>query len=378
MLLQKMSNKNFDVYFDFGSSKIRAGAFNKNNIENSFFCESDYFLDQSYLDSNLKKIIFNLEKKTEEYLDEVNLMIDSPEILSISISLSKKLDKSKLTEEDIQFLVQDAKQQILRNYLDLSIIHIIIKNYKVDNTDYFFAPIDKNCNLISIDIIFLCIPKKKIENLKQVFSKFDVSVNQIISSSYAKSISFKNNFPSIKNISFIDIGFYKTSIINYKKNHISFFQILPFGSHHITKDLSKILKIDLKNAEKIKLSFDKSDNDLKEENFSFDLIQEIIFTRVEEILKFSIKAIKLDNNYNPSDELLVVLMGEGSKILNNQFNKKISLIDNYELIKENAASICRAGLNFNISINRQEVLVVPKKQIKTGFFEKLFHFFEEK
>ena len=373
-----MSNKNYDVYFDVGSSKIRAGTFNKNNLDNSFFCESDYFLDQSYLDSNVKKIILNLEKKTEEYLDEVNLMVDSPEILSIFISLSKKLDKAKLTKEDIQFLVQDAKQQILRNYLDLSIIHIIIKNYKVDDIDYFFAPMDKNCNLLSIDIIFLCIPKKKIDSLKQVFSKFDVSVNRIISSSYAKSISYKDNFSSIKNISFIDIGFYKTSIINYKKDHISFFQILPIGSHHITKDLSKILKIDLKDAEKIKLSFDKSDNDLNEESFSIDLIQEIIFTRVEEILKFSMKAIKIDDNYNVTEELLVVLMGEGSKILNNKFNKKISLIDNHELIKEDAASICRAGLNFNISANRQEVLIVPKKHIKTGFFEKLFHFFNEK
>ena len=66
-------------------------------------------------------------------------MIDSPKMLSIGISISKKLDGSKLKKEDIQFLIQEAKQQILRNYHN-NIIHIIIKNYKIDDIDIFYLP----------------------------------------------------------------------------------------------------------------------------------------------------------------------------------------------------------------------------------------------
>jgi cell division protein FtsA len=29
-----------------------------------------------------------------------------------------------------------------------------------------------------------------------------------------------------------------------------------------------------------------------------------------------------------------------------------------------------------MGLNKQEVVVIPKKQIKQGFFEKLFHFFK--
>ena len=36
-----MSNKNFDIYFDFGSSKIRAAAFKKNDTQNNFYVERD-------------------------------------------------------------------------------------------------------------------------------------------------------------------------------------------------------------------------------------------------------------------------------------------------------------------------------------------------
>jgi cell division protein FtsA len=37
--------------------------------------------------------------------------------------------------------------------------------------------------------------------------------------------------------------------------------------------------------------------------------------------------------------------------------------------------ICQSGFKFITDLNKREVVVVPKKQIKHGFFEKFFHFF---
>ena len=151
-----MKNKNFEVYFDFGSSKIRVGAVNKNDTSKNFFYESEFFTDYKNLESEIEKIIFNLEKKSNEYLNSINLMVDTSEMLPINLSVSKNFDKSKLKKEDIEFLINDAKQQILRNYSNQNIIHIIVKNYKIDDNDYTFLPTDTYCNLLAIDIIFIC------------------------------------------------------------------------------------------------------------------------------------------------------------------------------------------------------------------------------
>ena len=43
--------------------------------------------------------------------NNINLMIDSPKMLSIGISISKKLDGSKLKKTNIQFLVQEANNK---------------------------------------------------------------------------------------------------------------------------------------------------------------------------------------------------------------------------------------------------------------------------
>ena len=87
-----MNNKNFETYIDCGFSKIRAGAFNKSNSDEAFYIESNFFFDHSDIVVEIQKIITLLEKNTNEFIDDVNLMIDSPKMLSIGISVSKKFD----------------------------------------------------------------------------------------------------------------------------------------------------------------------------------------------------------------------------------------------------------------------------------------------
>jgi len=377
-----MNNKNFDVYLDLGSSNIRAGAFSKTEPENSFqitkSCVSDFTIKNFNLlnaGPTIEEIILTLEKKSKEYIDKIDLMIDSPEFFSVSLSLSKNFDGSKLKKEDVQFLIQDAKQQILRNYQDIKIIHIIVQNYKIDKIDYDFLSTEVDCNTLCVDIIFICLPKKIVDELKKLFTKFNVLINQISFSSYAKSLSYRNNFTIDENIAFIDMGFNKTSIIYYNKNIIKFFNTIPVGGNHITKDISKILKIDLLKAEKVKLYFDKDQNFLNKNKLSLDLIQNIIFARVEEILELCDKSIKLNQVSHEIEQFKMVLMGEGSKILDNEFKEKISFSKVINLIEETNLGICESAVKVSQGINKREVVVVPKKQLKTGFFEKIFHFF---
>ena len=118
-----MSNKKFQTFFDCGFSKMRAGTFNSDNDKDFFCIESEFFTDRSNLGSKIKKIVVSLEGMSDRYINSINLMIDSPKMLSIGISLSKKLDGSKLKEENIKFLIQEAKQQILKYYINYNIAH---------------------------------------------------------------------------------------------------------------------------------------------------------------------------------------------------------------------------------------------------------------
>ena len=71
----------------------------------------------------------------------------------------------------------------------------------------------------------------------------------------------------------------------------------------------------------------------------------------------------------------MILTGEGSKILDNQGKDKISFSSDIDFLEETLEDICKSGFKFISKLNKQEVVVVPKKQIKQGFFEKFFYFF---
>jgi len=369
-----MNNKNFQTLFDCGFSKVRAGVFNKNNKNEAFYIESDFFKDRSNLELTIQKIIASFEKDTNEYINNVDLMIDSPKMISIGISIAKKLDGNKLKHANVQFLVQEAKQQILKYYTNHNIAHIIINNYKIDNTDYSYLPDEIKCHFISLDIFFICLPADLVLYFRNVFSKCNILVNQIICSTYAKSINYKNSLNLTGQVSFIDVGFNKTSIISYFNNKILSLDVLLVGGNHITQDISKILEIDLQRSEQIKLNFDKNLKLLNNENISIVTLQNVIIARTEEILELSTKSIQL--NSHGLGQFKLVLMGGGSKILDNHYKDKISFSKHVDFVEETIEDICRSGFKYTSELNKQEVLVVPKKLIKQGFFEKFFHFFK--
>ena len=368
-----MNNNNYQIYVDCGFSRLRVSAFHKTNLREKFHIESKFLFDHSEIDLEAQRIITSLEKNTDEYIDNINLMIDSPKMISIGISIAKKIDGLQVRQKDIKFLVQEAKQQIIKYYKNKNITHIIINNYKINNTDYDYLPLNTKCNFIALDILFICLPDETIEYFKRFFHKFNISINQITCSSYAKAMNYKNNFSLYKNISFIDFGFNKTSITTYNNNKITSLDVMPVGGNHITKDISKVLRIDLDQAENIKTHFDKKNTFLNDKEFSLELLKKIIFARTDEILENCTQSIKL--KFNTIDKYKIILIGEGSKVLNNKYKGETSFPHSIDFLEETSEGICQSGFKLMTSLNKQEVVVIPKKQIKQGFFEKLFHFF---
>ena len=368
-----MNNENFQTFFDCGFSKIRAGTFNTNNNNESFYAESEFFTDRSNLESKIQKIVTSLEKDSNEYINNITLMIDSPKMLSIGISLSKKLEGSKLKKTKIQFMVQEAKQQFLKYYINYDIAHIIISNYKIDGVDYSYLPDEIKCDFMSLDMLFICLPTDLVFYFKEIFSKSNILVNKIICSSYAKSINYKDNLNLCGNRLFIDVGFNKTSIVSYCGDKIILLDVLPIGGNDITKDISKILEIELKRSEEMKRNFNSNLKLSSGNDILIETLQKIIFARTEEIFELCIKSIK--SNLRTFGKFKIILMGEGSKIFDSHNKDKILFLNDVDLLVETTEDICKSGFKSITKLNKQEVVVVPKKQIKLGFFERFFLFF---
>ena len=141
--------KYWDIYWS-GIFKIRIGIFDNNSIIKNFFEErnsiSDFSLNNFNMDNSnkiIRELIQKAEKEIGVHINNVNLLIDSQYFFSIDISLKKNLEGKKVTNEDIQYLLQEGRQLIQSNYGDKKIIHIIIEKFLFDMKKFDDLPEEK-------------------------------------------------------------------------------------------------------------------------------------------------------------------------------------------------------------------------------------------
>ena len=118
-----MVDKNLHTIIDFGNSTIRAGSFNKETkkVENHLEIKiKNVQLNNLYVEEKLiEDLIFNLEKKNAEYLDEISLMVDNSNILLISLSIFKRSDEKILDDNFLKYIIDDAKFEIKKKLSEL-------------------------------------------------------------------------------------------------------------------------------------------------------------------------------------------------------------------------------------------------------------------
>ena len=384
-----MDKEEYLNILDLGNYRIRFSVFDKNsksrfskNIPINFDCNySHHFKDIG----NLIKIA---EKEISSYIENIILTLDNHNLFSFDISLTKKLNSNLEIKKIYEMIFMELKQIINFNYPEYEIIHIIIDNCIIDKKHYFDLPDNgiKTDNM-KIDFKLICFPKKLINEIRNNFSKNNLKIKNIFCTSYIKSYSYLKNIGR-NNISFLDIGYKRCSLLTYQNEKLKFIQTIPIGSFHITQDISKVLKVDFDLAENLKKYFNLIENnfltkrvnkdkfnveEVFKKKISKDLLKKVILYRVQEIIDVTYKRSDgLFYNYNISDHDLF-LLGEGSILFsNNSFN----LEDRFEFnsinfYKEKDVEICKSAIPFHLEYKKTPEI----NNKKWGLFEKFFNFF---
>ena len=184
-----------DFYFGISDKKFHICFFEKGKSQ---FKETLNFEIPDSLNNNLNfKIIINLLKKNIRkiekdlgfFLDSGNVSIQSNSYQSIVFSIKNIFDEKKLDKKVITNLVQVAIQKFYIDEQSLSIIHIIINKYIIDDNVYTSFPNDLKFKKIVLEIEFICLDKKLINKVRNLFNECKINVNKIISYDYAKKFS---------------------------------------------------------------------------------------------------------------------------------------------------------------------------------------------
>ena len=191
------NSNNTNFYFGISEDKIYICFL---DYEKNEFKKSVNFDIPDNLTNNLNfKIILNLlkenirilEKKLDLFINNGNISIQSKSYQSILFSIKDIFDDRELDKEVIIKLIRGAMQQFNNCEKNLTILHVIINKYIVDNKVYNSFPDCKKFKKIILELEFVCLNKNLINKVKNLFNECKIDIKKIVSHDYAKK--FLNN-----------------------------------------------------------------------------------------------------------------------------------------------------------------------------------------
>ena len=124
-----MNKKKFEVFFNLSCTHLSIGIFKKMNNKTIFLKDyeyENYDLDLIKIEEIISTSIFDIEKITGEFLNDIYLMIEVNNSEIISLSLDKNNEGQVIKKKDVLYLIQDTKKQKKRRYPSKKIKHIIL------------------------------------------------------------------------------------------------------------------------------------------------------------------------------------------------------------------------------------------------------------
>jgi cell division ATPase FtsA len=183
-------------------------------------------IDLNFLDNFLNENIFKIEKKLNEFVKNIFLIIDHQNIFSVHLSIKNKFDNININFDSMHKLLLEAKSCCKKTLEDLDILHMKIDQFYIDGTYFKTLPKKKNCNNLSIDISYICLPKKISKTIENVLRKYQISLDRMLSLNYLKSFLDDKNENLYATAQKILNGFNENEVFIADKNSkkLSFFE----------------------------------------------------------------------------------------------------------------------------------------------------------
>jgi len=143
-------------------------------------------IDISDLEKFLELNIFEIEKKLDNFINQIFLIIESDSFHTVNISTKKNNLKKKVSKKDIAYMLTDIKREIIKNNPESSIIHVIIKSFIYDDKSSSSLNDNEICDNFCLNIDFICLKKNFLDKFSSSFKKYQITIDRVIDGNYVK------------------------------------------------------------------------------------------------------------------------------------------------------------------------------------------------
>ena len=159
----------------------------KNIYQEEFRFEDDSKkLDFNLLNEFLENNIFKIEKLAENFVNNINIVIENKSILTSNISIKKKNYNGEITSVILESMLTDVKDLFKENYNQYKLMHMIIDKYIIDGVSYSSLKDQISNDEICLEIKLISISNLIILEVENILKKYQIQVNNFLYKGYVK------------------------------------------------------------------------------------------------------------------------------------------------------------------------------------------------
>lgn len=151
--------------------------------KNEFYEKLDIFLNDN---------VFKIEKKLKDFIKKITVILDLDIFFPIEISIKKNINHDEMNTKILNHLAYEAKNYCKNSLERKKIVHMFIKNYKIDNQSYSKFPNSISGKSLSLDIKFITIDEDHIKQLEKILKRYQISLHKVLNADYLEKFLPQN------------------------------------------------------------------------------------------------------------------------------------------------------------------------------------------
>lgn len=160
----------------------------------------------------------------------------------------------EISEEDARRVIQAAETFMPKNP-NREIIHIIPREFRVDNEGGIKDPLGMNGVRLEVDAFIIDASAPALKNLTKCIENAACRVDQFVFSPLASAEAVLSKRQKELGVILVDIGGATTNFAIFEEGRLAHAGGFPYGAAHITNDIAIMLKTRVDIAEAIKLRY---------------------------------------------------------------------------------------------------------------------------
>jgi len=168
----------FETFLFISKNKYQIFVYDKNDFKNLYNKETKIIdtIELENLSKFLDENIYKIEKKINNFIKNIILIIEDEKILDVTISLKKKNHEKYLDRKHLENSLVEVKDVFRENHQDQIIMHMIM-----------VSEVNKNDDCLFLEVNFISIPNNLTFYFDKLLENHQIKISRYMSYNYIKS-----------------------------------------------------------------------------------------------------------------------------------------------------------------------------------------------